>query len=525
MGNVGAFAEQAFALRGDPAAIGASAEIWTRFAGDAGSVAGELRGLAPTDFEGDEADTYRGRINSDLPPYLNTTSEAWTMVGGALRRYASTLADLQSQMGNLRSTGWTQWRSAAASDAAAWQAEADDKAHAADRHHQAATLEPGKSLPADTYRSVSDTARRSADIANAAYDNTLSAADQLRAQHLQAMNACADAIDRATAMRFADPPSWLGHLWERACDWVADHIDILQTLSAVLKQISSIAGTLAMIPILAPLAGPVAAGAGMLAFGIDAGIKVTTGQGNWTDIALTGMSFVPGAKAAMATDLLSTTNDAAHGNVDWTQVAAAAVVGQVGKGRPRPSTNEARSPEARSTKQPVSLQGQSSAPPEEHLELADSGTVDRDRPSVDAEDSTDAPAQPDWPPPEPVDHPLHARLVAKREKLPEDRQFLLDYDPQLPGVPKGWVPGVADNANGWTWQHPDSVGTDGRILRIMGPVAGRHPYPNGYARLSRADGEAIAANGKANQPLNQSHIPRDEDGSYAVPEGWNSVLD
>ncbi len=333
MGNVGAFAEQTFALRGEPTAISNSAQVWARFADTADTTAGDLRALDAGDFQGDEADTYRGRLNGDLPPYLDTTSQAWNIVGGALRSYAAALADLQSQMSSLRSTAWSQWQSASAADAAACRAEAADRAHTADRQHQADALEPGQKLPADTYRPAGGAARSTAASTSADYTATLTAADQLRSQHTQAVNACADAIDRATALRFADPPSWLGHLWEKACDWVADHIDILQTLSAVLKQISSIAATLAMIPILAPLAGPVAAGAGMLAFGIDAGVKITTGQGNWTDIALTGMSFIPGAKAAVATDLLSTSNDATHGNLDWTQLTTTAALGAAGRRR------------------------------------------------------------------------------------------------------------------------------------------------------------------------------------------------
>ena len=487
MGNVGAFAEQTFALRGEPTAISDSAQVWARFADTTDTAAGDLRALDAEDFQGDEADTYRGRLNGDLPPYLDTASQAWNIVGGALRSYAAALADLQSQMSSLRSTAWSQWQSASAADAAACRAEADDRAHTADRLHQADALEPGQKLPADTYRPAGGAARSTAASTSADYTATLTAADQLRSQHTQAVNTCADAIDRATALRFADPPSWIGHLWEKASDWVADHIDILQTLSAVLKQISSIAATLAMIPILAPLAGPVAAGAGMLALGIDTGIKITTGHGNWTDIALTGMSFIPGAKAALATDLLSTGNDAAHGDLDWTQLAATAAFGAAG-GR---SVEELRDPLTPRT-EPSAGRRHRNRRPHGKVESPSSPDATSDS-SPDAEQAIKPPTEdldvtertaigpPTAPSAQiaPSDDPNLAVLLRKRAALPTHQQHLLDFNPDLPGVPTHWQARVAENGNGWIWQDPTCAGTERRVIRIMGPVNGTHPYPSG----------------------------------------------
>jgi hypothetical protein len=531
MANVGAFAEDTFTLRGDPAAIDASADTWARFAADADNTATDLRRLDATDFQGDEADTYRARLNTDLPPYLDTTARAWTQVGTALRTYAATLAQLQTQISGLRCTAWSQWQSAAAADTAADQAEADDNAHTADRHQRAETLEPGQPLPTDTYQPAAPDARSTAATTNAAYNATMTAADQLHADHSQAMNACADAIDRATAMRFADPPSWLGHLWHKACDWVADHIDILQTLSAVLKQISSIAATLAMIPILAPLAGPVAAGTGALALGIDTGIKITTGKGNWTDIALTGMSLIPGAKAATATDLLTTTNDAINGNLDFTQLATTAALGAAGRrhGDPGEPARTRSEPNRESISEIPASREADPRPDPDLTPPEPSDTYNACEESADDGDVTALAATgvPTAQPAQfaPLDDPRLGELLRKRRQLPADRQHLLDFNPDLSGIPQTWLPRVADNGNGWIWQHPDTIGTRGLQFRVAGPVEGRHPYPNGYVRLTRADGQYLGQNGRASQPLVDSHVGRRADGTYAFPEGWRSVVD
>ncbi len=334
---MGEFPETAFVLGGDPASIRASGSIWQAFGTSASETGADLRHLDSGEFDGDEADTYRSRINHDLPPYLDTTSQAWTVVATALTDYADLLEHLQTEMTGLRSTGYTQWNTAQAAQARARDAASDDAAHAAERTARADALPAGKTLPPDTYRPAAADANAAADRTAADLQGTIAAATGVRTRNTEAVDRCVATIDRARAMRFADPPGWLGALWDDVCGWVADHIDILQTLSAVLKKISGIAGMLAMIPFLAPLAAPIALAAGGLAAGIDAGIKVTTGQGDWTQIGLDMAACIPGAKMATAVTAATTTRDIANGNFHLTDVMAAAAFGAAGKHLPRPN--------------------------------------------------------------------------------------------------------------------------------------------------------------------------------------------
>ncbi len=55
-----------------------------------------------SEFQGDEADTYRDKVSDDLPPRLDTTSQAWQVVAAALKTYAGKLEDLQSRMATLK---------------------------------------------------------------------------------------------------------------------------------------------------------------------------------------------------------------------------------------------------------------------------------------------------------------------------------------------------------------------------------------------------------------------------------------
>ena len=291
---MGEFPEAAFVLGGDPTSIRASGTVWQTFGAAAGDTGADLRHLDSGEFDGDEADIYRSRINHDLPPYLSVTSQAWTLVAAALTGYADTLDQLQTEIAGLRSTGWHQWQTADAARASARQAAADDAAHAADRTAQADALPAGHTLPADTYHPAAADAHAAADRTAADLQTTVDAAAGVRIRNTHAVERCTATIDEARRMRFQDPPGWLGALWDDVCGWVADHIDILQTLSAVLKKIAGIAGMLALIPILAPLAGPVALAAGGLAAGIDAGIKITTGEGDWTQIGLDMAAFISG---------------------------------------------------------------------------------------------------------------------------------------------------------------------------------------------------------------------------------------
>ena len=278
------------ALAGDAEAIISSAGTWSAFGTSAATAAADVRRIDSTDFVGDEADTYRERLNRDLPPHLDAVSGAWSTVAGALQTYAGVLQAVQSRMSGLSATAGEQL--------AEMRVAADSLAlaHAADDRHTAALSSSGTAPAPDVYQSQTATASEQLSDAHAAVQATTDAANRLHAEHSAAVNACVGMINRAAGMRFEEPPGFWGRLENSVVGWVGAHADVLRSVSAVLKQVSSIAGLLAMIPVLAPVMGPLAlmsAAGGVL---IDGSLKLATGEGSWSDVLIDGASLVPFAK-------------------------------------------------------------------------------------------------------------------------------------------------------------------------------------------------------------------------------------
>lgn len=86
-----------------------------------------------------------------------------------------------------------------------------------------------------------------------------------------------------------------------------------------------------------------------------------------------------------------------------------------------------------------------------------------------------------------------------------------------PGVKPGWVARPADNGKGTVYQKPGSPG-DSNSVRIMEPGADPR-YPHGYVKFTNEHNQPITLDGKPG-PRAETHIPRNPDGSYPIPEGW-----
>src|SRR6266545_4774497 len=97
--------------------------------------------------------------------------------------------------------------------------------------------------------------------------------------------------------------------WESTKHWVAQHADVLRTISGVLKGIAAAAATLALVvqfvPVVGQVAGTislaVAAVAGGAALGIDVLLKLSTGEGSWASLGLDfTLTVIPGAALTRA---------------------------------------------------------------------------------------------------------------------------------------------------------------------------------------------------------------------------------
>ena len=272
--------------------------MWSGFSSDAKGASADIKGLDTSEFEGDEAETYRSKVNEDLPPHLDTTAEAWSIVATALTTFAGKLEDLQTRMTKLQSQADSQSQAVSSAQSAVSSAKSADQAHAASQQAAKDKLKPGETLPTDTYHGQTAGASSSLSNAQQALQDTIDAAATVRSEHADAVDACCRDIDRAKGMRFEKPPGFWGKLAESVGDWIKDHADVLKTISSVLKTISGIAGMLALIPCLAPIMVPIALVTGGAALVIDVGLKLATGEGSWLQIGVDAMSMVPGMRMA-----------------------------------------------------------------------------------------------------------------------------------------------------------------------------------------------------------------------------------
>lgn len=289
---------EVFALTGDPGSIRSSSVTWSQFAGAAGTASEQIRKIDSGDFIGDEADTYRDKLNQDLPPHLDTTSEAWSRVSGALQTYASMLEELQQRMLTLSSQAAHQQTQVDAASNAVANAKTADARHVTSQTAAKAVLKPGETLPPDHYQAQTGGASTQQANADAALQSTINAANQVHVEHNTAVDTCVKAIHDAAAMRFEEPPGFWGKLGGAVGGWIKDHADVLKTISSVLKTISGVAGLLAMIPVLAPIMGPIALASGGAALVIDVGLKLATGKGSWTDVGVDALGIIPGGRIA-----------------------------------------------------------------------------------------------------------------------------------------------------------------------------------------------------------------------------------
>ncbi|QNK82399.1 HNH endonuclease signature motif containing protein [Nakamurella sp. PAMC28650] len=287
-----------FSLTGDAGSISSSSVRWSQFAASAASAADDIRRIDSGDFIGDEADTYRDKLNQDLPPHLDTTSDAWSAVAAALQNYAATLESLQQRLSSLSAQASDQQSQVDSANNAVAHAKTADAQHTTAVQAQTKALTPGQTLPPDTYRPQAADASSELSGANNALQATTDAANRVHQEHDAAVQTCVNAIDRAAGLRFEEPPGFWGRLGNSVSGWISEHADVLKTISSVLKTISGIAGLLALIPCLTPIMGPIALIAGGAALLIDVTVKVTTGQGSWTDIVMDTVGLIPGGRLA-----------------------------------------------------------------------------------------------------------------------------------------------------------------------------------------------------------------------------------
>lgn len=222
--------------------------------------------------------------------------EALELLARQCRRTAGGLrSDLEVVRGADRAAGWTG--PAASAYAASVRGLPRDLARAADSYD---TVALALTAYATQLRAVQATHRRAAaelDALSECPEEQLSVRRRLAAMADDAELAAGTATCRVRSACDPPeaPPGFLERLLDDAGDWVETHAGVLTDLSFVLKSISTIAGSLALVPGLAPVAGPVAVATGVAALLIDLALA-TRGRASWVDVGIdaTG-AVIPGA--------------------------------------------------------------------------------------------------------------------------------------------------------------------------------------------------------------------------------------
>lgn len=97
-------------------------------------------------------------------------------------------------------------------------------------------------------------------------------------------------------------------------------------------------------------------------------------------------------------------------------------------------------------------------------------------------------------------------------------------DSSRPGSAGGdWEGRVANNGKGEVWQDPASANASGGSSSNANTFRSADPepdYPDGYVRFYNEHGQPVGLDGKPGSNA-QTHIPKNPDGSYPVPQGWN----
>ena len=318
-------------LTGDAPSIQASADSWSAFSAAASLAGSDIRAVDSGDFQGDEADLYREKLNSDLPPHLDAVSEAWTIVANALKHYSATLEHLQSRMLGLSARAIEQHAQVDSAESAVAEAVTADARHSAAINAAGTPILPGQIPPPDDYRSPATDAAIHLQGRQSALQSTIDAADRARVEHSAAVDDCVAAINRAAGARFEEPPGFWGRLSGSVGGWITHHADVLKSVSSVLRTISGITGLLAMIPVLSPVMGPIALATAGGALLIDATLKVATGEGSWTGIVVdAGLMVLPGAGKLLKAAVLATKTGQA---VDETAARVLAIARESSPGR------------------------------------------------------------------------------------------------------------------------------------------------------------------------------------------------
>lgn len=265
---------------GDAGALGSAADAVTGAGKVFGDASANVTRLNSSGWTGDAAESFRGQLK-DLPRDLDLAARSHRTAARALTSYGSGLEVRQRRAAELetRAAALRQQESSAVAEV----------------NRLAGRTAPAGSPEFTNLKNQYDSARSRATSIGSDLQDVLAEARRLQQEHRSAAGDAARTI-RSVADAPYKEPGWLSKAWSSVKGWIADHADVLATISGVLKGISAVLGVLSLVPGLQFLA-PFALAAGGIALAIDVAIKLATGKGSWTAIGIdAALTFIPGGK-------------------------------------------------------------------------------------------------------------------------------------------------------------------------------------------------------------------------------------
>lgn len=308
-------------LDGDPGSVRAGAELYRRFARHCGEAAGLIRGLDSADFQGDEADKFRDKLDDRLPRWLDVTGDAHQVVGDAVARFAGVFESDHATIHRIRgqAPGAHGAVDAAADEVNRLEGQlavdrGTESAAVADHGRAAATAAAASATPAgpaahgDELRAlgtmnaaVAQRQRTEAALAAAwreyrrakgVWDGLVSQAEGVRSRMREASKAAQDVIDGQKDTPFEKNPTGIKGFFADVGDWLDEHADLLKMISDVLV---AVGGIVAMFPGIGTLIGGALIGVGML---MKLALTIN-GNMSWGEFAMSSLDAIPGlGKAA-----------------------------------------------------------------------------------------------------------------------------------------------------------------------------------------------------------------------------------
>ncbi|WP_026454469.1 putative T7SS-secreted protein [Saccharomonospora iraqiensis] len=233
-------------------------------------------------WTGNAAQAFAGTLDM-LPEYLDKGHESLDKAATALSSWADDLQRHQQKARQLEERAANARRHAENLDSAASTAKANAAAQPDDEQVRASADDAVRAAAAawDKLNQIRQEAR------------TLQETWQSDADVCE--DALKDAVDAAPQKSFAES---LGEIFDDVGGWFADHIGSIGDIAGI---VSAVAGALAAIPVLTPIAGPIAIGTGAIALaahGADMVINEKYDDPNaWVGLAGDAVGVLPGVGA------------------------------------------------------------------------------------------------------------------------------------------------------------------------------------------------------------------------------------